>query len=254
MGKKVVTLFALDEAEKSALQKQFADALFLETLPEQFRKLQAEHDALRQKFTTLTKAHISLLNEHESLKKQLRNEEYSQNDSEQSTFITNSYGDCVRNEEKIIGLPTKHSQVGEIVRFGKYEWYVIQNNGLLMTLLCADIVCQLSYYKNMHIHFGWANSLLHHWLNKEFYQTFSAEEKGMIVCGHGVSDAVYLLSLGEAEKINASILSCSSWWWLRSVGKSPLYAAGVYAQGVIDTSGKRTSAQGGVRPAITINI
>ena len=221
MKKIIESAFSLSDTDKITLMREIEEVQFMTALPDAFRKLQADFNALKVEFDTL-KA------EHENLKKLM--------------------------EAGIIGQKKNQLAIGEIVTFGNYDWLVIQNTGVYLTLLCKEIICQMLFYQSSKNGFAWTVSSLRAWLNSEFFNTFTEEEKSNIICGQGISDKVYLLSRGEAERVKINILSCNSWWWLRSIGKSEQYAAGVNPNGSIDYSGIRVSGQGGVRPAITIRI
>ena len=105
-------------------------------------------------------------------------------------------------------------QTGDKISFGSYPWRVldIQNNTALMITEC--IIKQRAYhdaYKNI----TWADCSLRKYLNSEFYDTFSANDKSRIIPvlnqnpgnqwygsngGEETQDSIFLLSIEEVCK------------------------------------------------------
>ena len=152
-------------------------------------------------------------------------------------------------------------KVGDVLSFGNYEWYVINVSSEGYTLLCEDIICNKEYETGT-----WVNSPIRTWLNETFYNSFSDEEKAMIVktlCSdknseysNETQDYIYLLSIDEAADIDKSILSLNAWWWLRSYsGRFNLSAVnfdGDISVGKHPILGNKYKY--GVRPALTIEF
>ena len=107
------------------------------------------------------------------------------------------------------------------------------------------------------------------WLNNDFYNEFSNEEKAMIKKTHNsnpdnseyntdggsdTDDYFFLLSIDEAEDVNEKIRANGSWWWLRSPGHYQYRAAGVYRDGSLRTSGIDARIVNGVRPALNLKF
>ena len=73
---------------------------------------------------------------------------------------------------------------------------------------------------------------------------------------------IFLLSSQEARLLfdsNSSrrageFANTSGWWWLRSPGQLRGSASGVNNDGSIDDSGRRIERNGGVRPALWLNL
>ncbi|MGN0584681.1 MAG: DUF6273 domain-containing protein, partial [Ruminococcus sp.] len=162
----------------------------------------------------------------------------------------------------------KSAQINEVVPFGKYDWYVIEKNSDGCTLLCADAVCDKQYNSKLK-NTTWELCTLRKWLNRSFYDEFTAEEKTMIVkttCinndssengtngGENTEDYIYLLSIDEAKKVDESILKCSAGWWLRSPGCDQKHTAECYYDGSVGMSGRRVDGVSGVRPALKIKF
>ncbi|MBO5319388.1 MAG: toll/interleukin-1 receptor domain-containing protein [Ruminococcus sp.] len=161
-----------------------------------------------------------------------------------------------------------YAEVGEIVKFGDYEWYVINKTDNGVQLLCENAVCKKAYneeYEDV----TWENCTLREWLNNDFYNKFSEEEKAMIVKtklsnpensehgtdgGNNTEDYIYLLSIDEAKALSEEIRETGSWWWLRSPGSFQDCAAGVSSDGSLRTFGVNVDNENGVRPALNLKF
>ena len=169
------------------------------------------------------------------------------------------------------------SEVGDEVKFGKYQWYIIEKNDNGIKLLCKDVVGKRVYnsettkkaYKSEAINMTWENCDLRKWLNNNFYNEFTDEEKSMIAdttCynndnaisdtngSNDTNDKVFLLSVDEANELSKEIRACGTWWWLRSPVSGQDYAAKVNSDGDVRAYGDFVNYVPGVRPAITISI
>ena len=116
---------------------------------------------------------------------------------------------------------------GDVIRFGSYEWGVIEINGNKKKLLSKKGVAKMPYHEPGGV-ITWEKCTLRKWLNEEFYNQFSDEEKQMIILTHNINwdvllgwydpskdyfdikdyvrnggpetdDYIYLLSAGEAR-------------------------------------------------------
>ena len=142
-----------------------------------------------------------------------------------------NYKDTSSYLEKSEMIPYHHD-VGETVKFGQFEWYIIEKTDDRCTLLCKDIVANRAY-NDQWTNIAWESCTLRKWLNGVFYNGFTDDEKAMIAktkCennhnseyftkgGNDTEDYIFLLSLDEAEAVDKSIRAIDSWWWLRSPG------------------------------------
>lgn len=65
---------------------------------------------------------------------------------------------------------------------------------------------------------------------------------------------ITLLTVEQAERLPLELLACGRWWWLRSPGDDPLYAAGVNYFGSVDYTGNFVDYDSVcVRPAFLIS-
>ena len=163
----------------------------------------------------------------------------------------------------------KDCKPGDVIRFGAYDWFVYAREDSRLSLLCKDSVKTGTYHSD-NIPMTWENCDLRKWLNGEFYDQFSPEEKKLIVKTHlknpvnlpyltrggrPTDDYVFIPSIKEAKKIDQSMLRFDTVWWLRSPGYLQDRAADVFTNGTICKKGclflHRFHA---VRPALNLNI
>ena len=159
------------------------------------------------------------------------------------------------------------SEVGDIVAFGRYTWYVTDNTYGICTLLCQGPVTDKTYNDNK-TDITWENCSLRRWLNDDFYnRKFSDGEKAAIVtahnsfteadspyemdCGNDTDDKVYLLSYTEAMKVSDYTRGCGIDWWLRSPGKYQNKAVYILGKSP-NLMGNSVDYSFGVRPAIRV--
>ena len=247
MKRKIQTCFRLSAQEQKAVQDQALRAAFWDTLPEAFAQLQAKHAALQKEFDTLR-------TEHEALK--------------QAFYEQKQIANVQPAQQAKCPVGGNIQYIGEIIRFGNYDWYVIAINGNLITLLCKKIINH-SAYNVQEKKAAWVNCSLRKWLNEVFYNTFSDNEKEKIVktqCTNngnnefgttGIKDTedyVYLLSISEARALTPQIRVSGDGWWLRSSGGTQNTAASVRINGDVNTYGYNVNTKNGVRPVITVRI
>ena len=140
------------------------------------------------------------------------------------------------------------ASVGDIVVFGDIRWYVIAKTENGCTLLSEKPVIKMAFNKAGYQTSGtWYDSTLRSWLNEKFYNTFTEEEKALIVKTHNLNpasreygtpggsdtdDYIFLLSVDEANALDKKVRHCGywygmdhQWWWLRSPGVNADYTA-----------------------------
>jgi hypothetical protein len=69
--------------------------------------------------------------------------------------------------------------VGSILEFGKYKWRVLEVEIGKMLVISDEIIVKSEF--NNSSGYNWENSSLNKWLNNDFYDTFSFEEKEKIL-------------------------------------------------------------------------
>ena len=165
-------------------------------------------------------------------------------------------------------------KIKDIVKFGQYNWQVldIQDNKAL--LLLDGLLKKPRWYHNKQEPVTWETCKLREWLNhKWFNRKFTDKEKDCILkvvnanndnaCygtkgGNDTKDKVFLLSINEYKRYREIINNSASWWWLRSPGNYPSSAAYVSKTGSLGMYGFLVSSSGGigvrVRSALWLDI
>ena len=159
------------------------------------------------------------------------------------------------------------SQVGDVVAFGRYTWYVTDKTDGICTLLCQGPVAERSY-NDTKTDITWENCSLRRWLNSDFYNSkFSDGEKASIVtthytfsdkdssygidCGNDTDDKVYLFSYSESNSVSDEIRGCGLDWWLRSPGQTQDRAVFILGRAA-NLMGTDVDQSRGVRPVIRV--
>lgn len=161
--------------------------------------------------------------------------------------------------------------VGDAISLGDYDWKVLDIQGENALIITEDIIGQLPYHNNSE-DITWENCSLRKYLNNEFYNRFSEEDRNRIVevtnsnpnnpqfetpGGNPTRDKVFLLSIDEANRYDITIpkyVMLDTVWWLRSPGGDKTCAAGVYNGGSVNTEGYYVDGYGGVRPALWLKL
>ena len=102
-------------------------------------------------------------------------------------------------------------QVGELIKFGEYEWRVLAVQDNTALIITENIIEQRPYH-NKYFDITWADCALRTYLNGEFYDKFAESDKARIVPvinqnpdnpwygtkdGFDTYDKIFLLSLEE---------------------------------------------------------
>ena len=160
------------------------------------------------------------------------------------------------------------SQVGDVVSFGRYTWYVADKTDGICTLLCQGPAANLPY-NDSRTDITWKNCSLRRWLNEDFYNSrFTEGEKAAIVtthntfteadssygmdCGNATDDKVYLFTYTESKSVSDEIKRCGIDWWLRSPGKEQSKAVYVFSGNSWNLIGNEVDYSMGVRPVIRV--
>ena len=157
--------------------------------------------------------------------------------------------------------------VGDTIIFGDYSWIVLEKTDNSALILAKDILFNKAY-NDEYTSVTWEDCTLRKYLNGDFYNSFSDEERAMIQevtnsnpdnpvymskGGNDTKDKIYLLSIDEAEGLSGDILKAKMFWWLRSPGGYSC-AAEVYSDGVVHTFGGSVRSEAGVRPALNLKF
>jgi tetratricopeptide (TPR) repeat protein len=159
--------------------------------------------------------------------------------------------------------------IGSIVKYGEYEWRVLDKTNNKLLIIANDIVKYLAY-NSEYVSITWEQCTLREYLNGEFYSKFTEAEKALIADtkvvnadnskygtsgGNDTTDKIFLLSIDEANKYfkDDSERALDRWWWLRSPGTS-IYDAALVSSGTISVFGSSVNGGGGVRPAMWLDL
>lgn len=171
------------------------------------------------------------------------------------------------------------ADVGDIIKFGKYEWEILAKRDDKILVICKSIVEEKAY-NNDKRSITWEKCTLRRWLNHEFFNSaFDSAEQYLIMNtivtnadnkktgtsgGDDTTDKIFLLSIDEvatyfpSENERKTTLpngTAYRWWWLRSPGINGNYAAYVNEDGGVNMSGYIVDRDGyAVRPAMWINL
>jgi len=162
--------------------------------------------------------------------------------------------------------PYANAKKGDVVTFGIYDWYVIGKSDNGVTLLMKDNLMNKAYNDKLTAT-TWKKCTLRTYLNGDFYNSFSADDKAKITLTHNTNpnngsvsgggetdDYIYLLSIDEANALDKSIRSIGSWWWLRSPGNYSVSAAFVDENGSVYATGYYVNNEIVVRPALNLKF
>lgn len=175
----------------------------------------------------------------------------------------------------------KDYKVGEVVKFGMYDWIVLDKVDDKLLLLSRDLL-ECRPYNEEYVEVTWEQCDLREYLNAEFLNNaFSEVDIEHItetnVCtpdnleygcgtlgGNDTNDKIFLLSLNEVEKYlpdeKARITSLlgeehAGWWWLRTPGVRNDCAVFVGPDGSFEIYGDEVyDDYPGVRPALWLDL
>ncbi len=189
-------------------------------------------------------------------------------------------------EEEVEYLSIQDLSTFETVKFGPYEWLVLNQNEKGKLLITKEAVASRPYNGEL-VDCTWETCSLRKWLNDEFLKDFSKKEQGQILetvvknednpkkgtkGGNNTKDKAFLLSIGEAYRLfdNDAARICipnakakeqgvytdkqgACLWWLRSPGYSSYDAALIYFDGDVYRKGLCVNSDdSGVRPALWV--
>lgn len=172
----------------------------------------------------------------------------------------------------------KKLNVGDEFYFGTFNgkkilWKTIRIKDHMAFIICSRNLCNMPYHRPGGS-VTWKDCTLRKWLNNEFFNnSFTPSERAKILpCklknrnnpqyrtpgGEQTTDKVFLLSIHEAYTLfpDDKARANGAWWWLRSPGCGPFFAAFIVSDGRICTYGFNSNERSnyGVRPALWINL
>ena len=160
---------------------------------------------------------------------------------------------------------------GVHIPMGQTWWRTIEiDRNENTALLVAESNVTYRVYHDIVESITWEKCTMRSWLNGEYFNTFTAEEKDAIMetilanpsnpeygtpGGNPTTDRIFLLSIDEAKKyFKDNQDRIPGKWWLRSPGRGSGNAAYVESDGCIKGSGNYFFYRFGVRPALKINL
>lgn len=154
--------------------------------------------------------------------------------------------------------------IGEVVKFGNYQWIVIDVSKEKALLLCKRCVKETNLFEltlsakwDSSLSKKWKNSSIKKWLNDGFYYAFKNEEKEKIVKTNIDDSDNYFFILSRDELYNAinnleinlfRFLEDKLWWLRTSENEKELYIVNNDSIEFIGSLGLRC----GIRPAVYI--
>lgn len=163
----------------------------------------------------------------------------------------------------------KTKEKGDTIQFGTQEWIILEKKDKRIHVLAKETIGTKAYHTE-YVDVTWEESAMRAYLNNEFYNKFSDEEKMFILetvvstkdnskyktkGGNTTKDYIYLLSIDEIKSVvPKEIRGTGTWWWTRSPGQHNFDAAVVSESGDIRSSGQYVNyIYGGIRPAMWLS-
>lgn len=228
----ILTFYKLNDTEKNACKYEFPQEKEIKLLLEKNAELNKKLENYENKIDTLEKENKYLYSRISKLENQIAE-------------INRLY------------------KVKDIVRFGNYEWTVIESNDEKALLLCNTCVIDRRFEKDTFVLgvLSWKNCTIRYWLNNNFYASFSnSDRKKILETKHDdITDSFFLLSCEEYKKAREngnplrffidSDTAIHGDWWLRTSGKGKNNFFVVNNSGVTEAF---YSLKNGVRPAVYV--
>jgi hypothetical protein len=131
----------------------------------------------------------------------------------------NSEGGIVQPQKTVLTPPkrsiTAAPVIGSTMKFGPYEWRMLDVQGDKALLITKDVTHVNMQYNKSRTNVTWETCTLRKWLNEDFLLTFSGQERSRIALttninednqwygtagGNNTTDRIFLLSLSEVVK------------------------------------------------------
>lgn len=138
-----------------------------------------------------------------------------------------------------------NASAGDVIKFGPYEWLVLQKEGSKALIITADSIEEGIKYNEVFDRTSWETCSLRAWMNGEFLERFSAEEQACILDsesgdmyntkfemdgGNPTVDKIFCFSAIEAKELmTEEQRKASVNWWLRTPGYVSMHAVCVFA-------------------------
>jgi co-chaperonin GroES (HSP10) len=179
-------------------------------------------------------------------------------------WIKSSINEVIK--ETILNNISQKLKIGDIITFGKYQWRVLDLERDKALIITEDIIFT-RWYNSEGGGNSWIHSEIRAYLNKEFYFSFSNDDKSRITVSENIvaspasSGQIFLLAIREAELYFdkesdriAKLDGSPTWWWLRSPHRYRTQVVFVNSEGKIELDGEDMFNNGGIRPAMWIKL
>lgn len=148
---------------------------------------------------------------------------------------------------------------GDILYFGTYNekpisWKILKTEADKMLLLAEKPIAQKPFNNEIK-KVTWETSDLRVWLNGEFAESFSLEQKNQIIetkTGNE-TDKIFLLSVDEMDALSKKVMfKTSDEWWTRTASDDGIMYTS--PKGWVKAEGDQVVRDKGVRPSIWISL
>ena len=168
-------------------------------------------------------------------------------------------GDYKDSKDKIEHIYNMSATGGKIY-FGVYEnkpipWKILHTDKEKMLLITEYPIETLAYHNELK-NITWETSSIRQWLNDDFLNEFSDEQKNrlLVSVAKDINDNVFLLSQEEFEQYSsAAATELTSDWWLRTkTDAGMMFVSG--ETGELNTYGNGVVHALGVRPCVWVTL
>lgn len=173
--------------------------------------------------------------------------------------IYEELGDYKESKDKIEHIYNMFATGGKIY-FGVYEdkpipWKILHTDKEKMLLITEYPVEVLAYHNELK-NITWETSSIRQWLNDDFLNEFSDEQKNrlLVSVAKDINDNVFLLSQEEFEQYSSAATTgnVSDWWLRTKTDAGMMFVNG--ETGEINTYGNGVVHALGVRPCVWVSL
>lgn len=176
-----------------------------------------------------------------------------------------SYNDSEVQEAAVEQIIVRNTEIGKKVVIGGHSWTILDKKNDAALLIKNRALANMTFHNALE-NVTWEHSSLRQYLNREFMDTFTQEEKENILLsnvtmednqmyqvdgGNDTKDHVFLLSVDEAEQYADVMPACKVNTWLRSPGSDPKTASFLAEGNIVMEYGYLVNVEGfAARPAM----
>ena len=172
--------------------------------------------------------------------------------------LYDSLGNYKNSKDRIEQIYNKFAQGGEIY-FGIYEgkplaWKILRTEKSRMLLITQNPVEVLAFNNELK-NVTYETSTIRKWLNEDFLEEFSEDQRSRIVkSGEGLNDDIFLLTEDQYNEYseNLSLKTDQDWWLRTKTDAGMMYVYGENSE--VNTYGESVVRNMGVRPCVWISL